>query len=133
MYDFLQISILGIVLAILIVFIRGIRPDFVPIIAVAGVCIILISAVSSISELFGYMKKLLADYSVSNAYVETILKVCGISFVCSFAAETCRDSGAAAVAATVETTGRIFVVSAVMPLAVTLTETVIEMINTNVF
>ena len=133
MYDFVKISILGIVLAVFIVFIRNIRPEFAVVVSVAGIGIILLTLLSDIGSLLGSMKNFLSQYNVESSYIEAILKVCGISFVCSFAAETCRDSGCAAVAATVETTGRIFVVATAMPLAVSLTETVIEIINTNTF
>lgn len=133
MHDFFQISIFGIVLAFLIILIRNIKPEYAIAVSVAGTVVILFSVVSTISELFGYMKNLLAEHSVDGKYIETILKVCGISFVCSFAAETCRDSGATAVATTVEIAGRVCVFSTVMPLALSLTETVIKIINTNVF
>ncbi|MBE7065330.1 MAG: hypothetical protein E7384_05920 [Ruminococcaceae bacterium] len=133
MYDIIKIGIFGIILAVLAVVMRQIKPEFAVLISLAGVSIIFLSVISSVNDLFAGMKSLLANYSDGNIYVSTILKVSGISFVCSFAAETCRDGGCAAVATTVETTGRICVVSAVMPLALTLTETVIEIINTNVF
>lgn len=133
MYDFVQISILGIVLAVFIVFIRNIRPEYTIVVSVAGIGIILLSIMSELGGLLNSMKRFLSIYNIDGNYIEIILKVCGISFVCSFAAETCRDSGCAAVAATVETTGRIFVVATAMPLAVTLTETVIDIINSNAF
>lgn len=133
MYDFVRLSLFGIVIAVLVVFLRSVKPEFSVIVSVCGICIILISVVSRISNLLDSVNSFLAGYSFSDIYVETIVKVCGISFVCSVAAETCRDSGSAAVAATVETTGRICVVSTAMPLAISLTEKVIELINTNVF
>ena len=133
MYEIIKISILGIVLAVLTVVIRNIKPEYTVAVSVCGICIILMSVISSVGDLFEKLISFSTEYSIDDTYVSTVIKVSGISFVCSFAAETCRDSGAAAVAATVETTGRILVVSSVMPLALTLTETVIEMIKINVF
>ena len=133
MYEIIRISVLGMILAVLTVVIRNIKPEYTVAVSICGICLILTSVISSVGNLFEQLISFSSKYSVDDTYVSTVVKVSGISFVCSFAAETCRDSGSAAVAATVETTGRILVVSAVMPLALTLTETVIEIINVNVF
>ncbi|MBQ8164412.1 MAG: hypothetical protein IJZ94_01160 [Clostridia bacterium] len=133
MFEFIKISIAGIVLAVLIILFKNIKSEYSVMVSIAGCCIILASLVSAVSDVFGFVKNLLSEHGINSTYLEIILKVCGISFICNFAAETCRDSGAGAVAVTVETAGRICIVATVMPLALSLTETVSEIIKSNVF
>ena len=133
MSEFYKISIFGIVLAVLFIVLKNIKPEFAVMVSLAGCCIILVLVTITIGDVIGAVKNLLSSQNIDIKHVELLLKVCGISFVCNFAVETCRDCGAGTIASVLETSGRICIVSSVLPFALSLLETVTDILNTNVF
>ncbi|HEY9577360.1 MAG TPA: stage III sporulation protein AD [Pseudobacillus sp.] len=81
-----------------------------------------------IAEIILMIKKLAARAEVEFVYVETILKIIGISYIAEFAAQITKDAGQEALAAKMELAGKIIILSMAIPILTILIETILTML-----
>lgn len=94
----------------------------------AGVCVILI-ILKRISAPITAIKESLERYGVETEYFKVALKAVGISYLTSFIADACRDSGQASLASKALLAGKcaIFILS--VPLIISVLETAVGFIK----
>ncbi|WP_263300285.1 stage III sporulation protein AD [Pseudobacillus badius] len=81
-----------------------------------------------IAEIILMIKKLAARADIEFAYVETILKIIGISYIAEFAAQITKDAGQEALAAKMELAGKVIILSMAVPILTILIETILTML-----
>ncbi|MFK2824330.1 stage III sporulation protein AD [Bacillus sp. B190/17] len=81
-----------------------------------------------IGEIILMIKKLAARAEVELVYVETILKIIGISYIAEFAAQITKDAGQEALAAKMELAGKVIILSMAVPILTLLIETILTML-----
>ena len=62
-------------------------------------------------------------------HIEIVLKIIGISYICQFAADICKDAGEASIAGKIELGGKIIIISLSMPIIYNLLDLVNHIIN----
>ncbi len=77
------------------------------------------------------IQKLAARAQLEMVYVETILKIIGVSYIAEFAAQISKDAGQEALAAKMELAGKIIILSMAVPILTLLIETILTMIPGN--
>ncbi len=65
-------------------------------------------------------------FSQDYAYLEILLKVIGITYLCEFAAGICKDAGYQAVAGQIEVVGKLSVLLSGMPIILAVIQTIQE-------
>lgn len=81
-----------------------------------------------IAEIILMIKKLAARADVEFVYVETILKIIGISYIAEFASQITKDAGQEALAAKMELAGKVIILSMAVPILTILIETILTML-----
>ncbi|MED0664782.1 stage III sporulation protein AD [Bacillus badius] len=81
-----------------------------------------------IAEIILMIKKLAARADIEFAYVETVLKIIGISYIAEFAAQITKDAGQEALAAKMELAGKVIILSMAVPILTILIETILTML-----
>ncbi|KMY54730.1 stage III sporulation protein AD [Bacillus sp. FJAT-27231] len=81
-----------------------------------------------IAEIILMIKKLAAQAEVEFVYVETILKIIGISYIAEFASQITKDAGQEALAAKMELAGKVIILSMAIPILTILIETILTML-----
>ena len=120
--DIYAVIAIGVVGAVLAVLLAQYRREYAVMVSLAtGLAILL----AMLREAWGIMEELercIDAAGIDRKYLEVLVKSLGICFVSQFAADTCRDSGQAAIASKVELAGKCAVLLAALPLFRTLLE-----------
>ena len=66
------------------------------------------------------VKSVFTRFNIDGAMTVVILKIIGIAYICEFASGICKDAGESAIAAKVETGGKIIIVYLALPLITSL-------------
>ncbi len=121
--DIVKIGFLGIVAVLLSIQIKQSRPEFgFYIILGTSLCILtmVLSYFYNISSVFGSFYAYLGEYK---SYLDLLLKVIGITYICEFCASLCRDAGHGSIAGQIELSGKLSVLMLGLPILLTLLET----------
>ena len=97
--------------------------------AVVVIVIVLLAVGGSLSGAVLKFKDLFGKVENANLYFLTALKVLGISYIVTFAADLCRDFGMSALAQTAEITGKIAIFVLSLPLVTDVLDTALKFVG----
>lgn len=122
--DVLKIAVLGIAGIMLGMTIRQLRPEYALYISLAVSICILIYATGKLSYLLETMAKIKTYIPVDDAYLNTLLKMIGITYVGQFSSGLCKDAGYGAIAGQIEIFSKLSILVISMPILLALLETI---------
>ncbi|MCD8037011.1 MAG: stage III sporulation protein AD [Clostridiales bacterium] len=112
----IKTAAVGIIGTMLAVTVKEYKKEFSLLIGIAtGIVIVymLIDSLTQIRNLFGAM---ITEASINSEYVEIMVKVIIIAYVCEFAVQFCADAGERAIGTKIELAGRILILTASLPI-----------------
>ena len=115
--DILRIAALGTAGVLLGITVKGAKP------VGAGLCI-LAGTVGKMQYLLGMLAQMKSYLPVDSSYLNTLLKMLGITYVGQFSAGICKDAGYSSIAGQIELFARLAVLAVSMPVLLALLETV---------
>ena len=124
MESILKIALAGVVISMLIVLLKGMQSQMVPLLTVAGSVLLLFCVLNMASGTVEAIKKLFDNSELSSETVKSVIKIIGAAYIVEFSSSICRDMGENSVASKIEAAGRVFIVMMAVPWAATLIETV---------
>lgn len=83
---------------------------------------------SKLSTALSYIGQLEALVDIEGVYLDTILKMLGISYITQFASDLCKDAGYSAVASQIELFARISILFLSFPVLMALVQTIEEVL-----
>ena len=96
--DILRIAALGTAGVLLGITVKGAKPEFALLVTVgAGLCI-LAGTVGKMQYLLGMLAQMKSYLPVDSSYLNTLLKMLGITYVGQFSAGICKDAGYSSIA-----------------------------------
>ncbi len=110
------------------ILIKSYRPEYSFILTVAAGCTVLAAALLRISPYFSSLSDIFARAGTGNEYFTVVLKALGVSYITSFAADSCRDFGQSSLAAKTELCGKCAILVLCIPLITKLLDTAIGFI-----
>lgn len=111
-----SVAAIGITGALICVLLKQYRPELA-LLAGIGVSVFILSGIIDVAlDAISFFRELSDASAMSALSVRTLLKCAGVCFVTEFASDTCRDAGETALAARVETFGRIAAYAVSIPL-----------------
>lgn len=119
-----QIAAFGLLAASIVVLVRAYRPEMALQISIVAGLLLLLYIVAQVSGILTSLQAISEKYGVNSAYMGILIKIIGIAYVAQFACEICKDAGESAMASKVELGGRIMILAAALPAAVTLLDMV---------
>lgn len=124
--EIFQIVGLALVATILSVLLRNQKPELaLQISIVTGVAIFLVMAFK-ISAVITLLQNLANKINIDLVYLNTILKIVGISYITSFGAEVCRDAGESSIASKIEFAGKILIMILAIPILMAVLEIIVK-------
>lgn len=121
--DMMKIGILGILGVLMGIQFKSYKQEYSLYIGFA-VCIVIFSygvqCLESVLNTVFELKELLGS---SASYIGVLVKVMGITYICEFCANICKDAGFSAIAGQIEIAGKLSVLLAGMPIVFALIET----------
>ena len=104
--------IIGVLLAIKL---KGLGNPLRVYLSIALSLFVLIYAVNRLSFVFDFLNGVMDEIGLESGYFEILIKIVGISYLCEFTANICRESGFLSVASQVEIGGKLTMMVLSMP------------------
>lgn len=77
-----------------------------------------------IGFVFDFLDEIMNDIGLESGYFEILIKIVGISYLCEFTSNICKESGFLAVASQIEIGGKLTMMVMGMPILIAIVETV---------
>lgn len=126
--EIVQVVGICIIATIMILVIKGQRPEIAMQISIVTGIIILFAVSSRISLIIDLLSKLSGKMNIDSVFFATILKIIGIAYTAEFGAEVCKDAGESAIASKIELGGKIFIMVLAIPIISSLVELLIKIV-----
>lgn len=120
----LAIGIIGIVVVMLAIQFKTIKPEYGIMISVVGCIFIFIYSMSRIGDIVEIVDRLASLTSISREYIKILLKITGITFISEISSDISRDCGYMAVANQIQIFGKLSVLVISLPVFVELISSV---------
>ena len=116
MTELVKVGFLGIAGVLLAVQFRGSKPEYASYIGLAVSIIIFCFSMRQMETITGQFMKIRSYLSGSEEYLSILFRVIGITYICEFSSDICRDAGYQAVAGQIEVLGKLTVMFAGLPI-----------------
>lgn len=126
--EILQVVGLGLVGAVLTVFVRERHKELAIFVSLTTGIIIFLFALTRISSILRTLQELASRANVNMFYLITVLKIIGIAYMAEFGAQICRDAGEGSIAAKIEFAGKILIMALALPIIVAILESILRLI-----
>ncbi len=118
--NIVTVSLLGIVIALIVVSVKSVRPDFGALIGVFFGIAVMFFAMPALTDIISSFRSI-AEYSgIANEVITTAVKTVGISLIAEFACSIANDAGEAGIAQKIEAAAKIIMLSLALPLIKTM-------------
>ena len=116
MSGLIKVGFLGIAGVLLAIQFRGSKPEYATYIGLAVSIIIFCFSLRQVEIIIGQFAKIKTYLNGTEGYLAILLKVIGITYICEFSSDICRDAGYQAVAGQIEVLGKLTVMFAGLPI-----------------
>lgn len=126
--ELLKVLILGMILSIITVLLKQIKPEYSLICIIVGSIILIAYILSGITTIFDYFSKIVDKTGIDETLFTTLLKIIGVGYLIEFSAGVCIDSGNSSIADKIVLAGKILIFTLSMPIITNLFNLVLELI-----
>lgn len=123
-----KIAVFALLAASVIVLVRTYRPEMAMQIGIISGLMLLIYIVLQTSGILESISSISARYGIDTGYIGLLIKIIGIAYIAQFAGEICKDAGESSLASKVELGGRVLILAAALPAALSLLDMVASLI-----
>lgn len=127
--NIVKIVFLCLLAVLLYALMRQLRPEFAPLVALAGVGVILVQLIGVLLNVSSTVENLISLAGLEKENVEILIKALAVCVITQFAADVCYDNSFSSAAAAVELAGRVGAIGLAMPMIKAAAEIAIGLIN----
>lgn len=120
----IQAALFGIIASIAAMKIKSIRPEIGLAIGLVSGLMLAMYGLREMKQILDVFETIRSYSGISKSYFQILLKLIGISFLCEFASNICKDSGQATIGKQIEFIGKLSILVVSIPIFRTLLETV---------
>jgi stage III sporulation protein AD len=124
----LQIVGIAVIATVLIIIIKQERPEMAFLLSLISGLTILILIIDKVGVVVRLLQQLAEKSRIDLIYLNTIIKIIGISYIGEFGSEITRDAGETALASKIEMAAKIMIMILSIPIMVSLIDTIIKLI-----
>ena len=111
----LRICGIGVAGAVMGMLMKRLRPEIGAAASLAAGLLLAVLSLPMLQEVISSITAIARAGGLADGYLGSLLKVCGISLLTDFAAQTCRDAGESGLAMKVELAGRVTLIGLSLP------------------
>ena len=126
--DLIKILIIGIIICVLSVLLKQIKPEYSLICIIVGSIILIGYIIAGVGNLFDYFSQIVTKTGIDTQMFSTLLKIIGVGYLIEFSASVCADSGNNSIADKVILAGKIIIFTLSLPIITNLFDLVMELI-----
>lgn len=126
--DVLKIVVLAISGVLLALMLKQTGPEYSSLISLAVCVCIFLYLLSKLETVLGYLGQLEEMVDMDGIYLDTVLKMLGITYITQFASDLCRDAGYQAISNQIELFAKISILFLSFPVLMGLVQTIQEVL-----
>ena len=126
--EIFKIVALGILICIVIIIVKQIKPEFAILVLIAGSVVMLCYLFNYFTNILGVFDKIISKTGINAELFAIILKIVGIGYLIEFAANICTDSGNPAIADKIVLGGTLMILTVSMPIITNLLNIIVELL-----
>lgn len=117
--------LMGVLLAIKL---KGINSQLFVYLSIALSVFVLFYTVNRLSFIVDFFENVMKEIGLESGYFEILLKIVGISYLCEFTSNICKEAGFIAVASQVEIGGKLTMLVLSMPILLAIVDLITEVL-----
>ena len=122
--NIIKLSILAITGVLLAIMLRNGKNEYSTYIALGTSVILFFYVISKVGVIVETINKVQSYISISQTYIEALIKMVGITYVSELTSSICKDAGYNSVSGQIEIFGKISILAVSMPIILSLMETI---------
>lgn len=126
--ELIKVIILGLVLSIITVLMKSIKPEYSLICVIVGSIILVMYILSGVQSIFDYFSEIVSKTGIDNVMFKTLLKIIGVGYLVEFSAGVCIDSGNSSIADKIVLAGKVLIFSLSIPIISNLFNMIMDLI-----
>jgi len=126
--DVLKIVVLAISGVLFALMLKQTRPEYSSFISLAVCVCIFLYLLSKLETVLGYLGQLEEMVDMDGIYLDTVLKMLGITYITQFASDICKDAGYQAISSQIELFAKISILFLSFPVLMGLVQTIQEVL-----
>lgn len=127
--NLIAVSFAAVIVVLIAIKIKDMDSGYGVILSMAGCVMVMYFVVSRFRQIADYIDMITAYISVNITYIDVILKMIGLAYVCQFSSDLCRDAGYNAIASQVEMAGKISLILLSMPVLMSVIDLVVKIVE----
>lgn len=126
--DVLKIAVFAVSGVLLALMLRQTKPEYSVFLSMAVCICIFLYLLGSLQTVLGYLQQLQAQVNIDGVWLDTILKMLGITYITQFASDICKDAGYSAISSQIELFARVSILFLSFPVLLALVEMIGEVL-----
>ncbi len=119
----------GVILGVLLIIkLRGEGSCVGTYLSIALSLFVVFYCLDKMSYVIDFFRSVTSKIGIESGYLEILLKIVGISYLCEFTSNICKETGCQAVAGQVEISGKLTMMVISMPILVAIVDTITEVL-----
>lgn len=124
----MKIAVLAVTGVLMALMLKQTKPEFGMFVSMSVCICIFIYLLSKLQTILGYLDQLERLVHIDGIYLDTVLKMLGISYMTQFASDLCKDAGHSAIASQIELFARVSVLFLSFPVLMALVQMIGEVL-----
>ena len=117
------VGIIGIASVLLAVQMKGLKGEYGLYLVLAAACVIFFSGALRLKGILEGMRKIQELIRIDPVYLNTLLKMTGITYIAEFSSGICKDAGYGALGTQIEIFGKLSILAVSLPVILALLDT----------
>ncbi len=126
--EILRLCAIGILTAILAVFLKAQKGPWGLFVSLGGGCLLLFYALPYLRDTLSYLTTFAAESGLRTEYLGALFRVVSVAFITECASALCRDAGESALSVQLEMAGKLLILGISMPILTALFDTVVSVL-----
>lgn len=112
----IKVAIFGIITSLITMKIKCIREEIAIVIAIVSSVMLAIYGIKEMEDILSVFDKIKTYSKIPDSYFQILLKLIGISFLCEFTSNICKDAGSNSIAKQIEFVGKLAILIVGLPI-----------------
>lgn len=112
----IKVAIFGIITSLVTMKVKHIRPEIAIVIAIVACIILALYGLKEMKEILTLFDTIKTYAKIPDGYFQILLKLIGISFLCEFTSNICKDAGSPSIAKQIEFIGKLSILIVGLPI-----------------
>jgi len=127
--ELIKVLILGLIIAVISVVLKQIKPEYSIICIIIGSILLLIYILDAISGVISFFLQIVNRTGINSDMFSILLKIIGVGYLIEFASGICIDSGNSSLAEKIVIAGKLLIFTISMPIVNAVFNLVMELVK----